>query len=75
MTTVSISDLAKALIALEAERVALYARACYVSARQGVLIDNFNRQMKQLSNDHHLIIAQLTACEEASERLALGELK
>jgi hypothetical protein len=74
MTHVSISDLAKALIALEAERVALYARACYVTARQEALIENFHHQMKQLSNDHHLIIAQLAACEETAERLALGKL-
>lgn len=73
MSHVSISDKAKALIALEAERKALYARARKTAARQEALIECFHRQMRELSNDHHLILGLMAECEAASDKIALGD--
>ena len=73
MSKVSISDKAKALIALEAERKVLYARARKTAARQEALIECFRRQMQELSQDHHLILAKLSECEKASDIIALGD--
>jgi hypothetical protein len=71
---VSISDRAKALIALESERVLLYARARRVSNRQQALIEDTSRRMRELSNDHHLILAKLAEIEYVSNQIALGDL-
>ena len=68
--TVSISDQAKALIALEAERVALYARARRVGARQIALTETFQKNMKQLSNEHHLILALMAKLDETEDLIA-----
>lgn len=46
---VSISDRAKALIALESERVLLYAQARRVSNRQQALIEDTARRMRELA--------------------------
>ena len=68
--TVSNSDQAKALIALEAERVALYARARRVGARQIALTETFQKNMKQLSNEHHLILALMAKLDETEDLIA-----
>lgn len=68
--TVSISDQAKALIALEAERVALYARARRVGARQIALTETFQKNMKQLSNEHHLILGLMAKLDETEDLIA-----
>ena len=73
MTRVSISDKAAALIVLEAERNLLYAKARKVAAHQEALIEVFGRQMRTLSQEHHLILAKLAECEKASDLIALGD--
>lgn len=71
---VSISDRAKALIALESERVLLYAQARRVSNRQQALIEDTARRMRELSNDHYLILAKLAEIKYAANAIALGDL-
>ena len=69
MTIVSMSDAAKALIALEEQRIKLYAQSADLTMKQIETMRVAVQKVKIMSNEQESILRQLDALERTSDAI------
>lgn len=69
MTSITLSDRAQAIAALEQDRQALLETAIDVHMQQQLALKTFKRAMREQSNRHMVIIEKLIGLESIIERL------
>jgi len=69
MTSITLSDRAQAIAALEQERQALLEIAADISLQQSLAMKNFATTMREQSNRQMVLIEKLIGLESMIERL------
>lgn len=74
MTTVTVSDRTKALVALEKQRHSLYAESAELTMRQRQVMEDAAAEVQQLGYEQLSLMVKMMALEETIEAV-MGEMK